>query len=665
MPFAELDACTQGTVAVPGDEDVRRPRLAVEPGHPGATRRRRRRARPPRTSSRRSASPAGHGLRVTPQATGHGPMAELVTELLVTTKRLDECVVHPEGWARVGAGVKWLRVVEAAAPYGLAPLSGSITDVGVVGYTTGGGLGPMARTYGLAIDKVRAIEVVTGDGVLRRVTPTEHPDLFFGLRGGKGMLGIVTAIEFDLVHQPTFYGGSLWFDGDDAATVIERWRHWSDDLPELGTTSIALFQLPEMPGVPPQLAGRLTLSVRYVWTGDAEEGERRFAAIREAAPVLLDDVAHKPYTAIDSVHTDPLDPTPAYEAAAVLTDFPAEAVDALLALTGPGRAVAAGAGRGAPDGRGDRSRWRARERLRLTRRGVLAAHRRHRRDPRRGGPRGRDPGGDAAVDRRAPAAELHLHPGGVRRRVRRGDDRAAAPGDPHLRPRRGHGHRRRAGLTDAAAAPVSPARVRQCPDPATSGGPAAATRQARGLSADERAAWLGLLAVVELLPGVLDSQLRRELDLTHFDYHVLTTLAEAAEQTLPMTLLAHHTNASLTRLSHSVSTDGGPQVGRALPPPPWTGASPPPGSPRRVGMPSSVRLRGTSTSCAATCSMPSHRRRSRNCGASVKRCGSGSGGRSTDTRSTTVSPWLTRRAARPRDVLAPPAAVTHHDETRQ
>ena len=144
--------------------------------------------------------------------------------------------------------MKWLRVVEAAAPYGLAPLSGSITDVGIVGYTTGGGLGPMARTYGLAIDKVRAIEVVTGDGELRRATPTQHPELFFGLRGGKGMLGIVTAIEFDLVHQPTFYGGSLWFDGEDAATVIEQWLHWSDDLPELGTTSIALFQLPRDAG---------------------------------------------------------------------------------------------------------------------------------------------------------------------------------------------------------------------------------------------------------------------------------------------------------------------------------------------------------------------------------------------------------------------------------
>lgn len=337
VPFAELSARTQGIVAVPGDEEydaLVSPWNVAVPVRPAAVLA----AETDQDVVEAVRFAARNGLRVTPQATGHGPMAELVTELLVTTKRLDEVVVHPEGWARAGAGVKWLRVVEAAAPHGLAPLSGSITDVGIVGYTTGGGLGPMARTYGLAIDKVRAIEVVTGDGVLRRVTPTDHPELFFALRGGKGMLGIVTAIEFDLVHQPMFYGGSLWFDGGDAPSVIERWRDWSDGLPELGTTSFALFQLPDMPGVPPQLADRLSLSVRYVWTGDAEEGERRFAAMRDAAPVILDDVAHKPYTAIDSVHTDPLEPTPAYEAAAVLTEFPQDAVDALLELTGTGAA---------------------------------------------------------------------------------------------------------------------------------------------------------------------------------------------------------------------------------------------------------------------------------------------------------------------------------------
>lgn len=277
-----------------------------------------------------------HGLTVTPQATGHGPIADLVGDIVVSTRGLDECEVHPEGWARVGAGVKWLAVVQAAAPYGLAPLSGSITDVGVVGYTTGGGLGPMARTYGLASDRVRAFELVTGDGVLRRVTPTVHSELYFGLRGGKGTLGIVTAVEFDLVHQPDFYGGALWFDGADAATVVQRWREWSATLPEAGTTSLALFRLPAMDGVPAPLAGRLTLSVRYVWTGDAVDGERHLAAMRAAAPMLVDDVRTKPYTEVDSVHTDPLDPLPAHEFAMLLGPLTDDGISALVDAAGPG-----------------------------------------------------------------------------------------------------------------------------------------------------------------------------------------------------------------------------------------------------------------------------------------------------------------------------------------
>ena len=208
VPYADLRARTSGAVVAAGEPEydalVTPWNLAIQ-------------VRPDAVVAAQTAQDVvqavrfarAHGLEVTPQATGHGAITAFVGELLVNTKGLDECTVHPEGWARVGAGVKWLRVVEAAAPYGLAPLSGSVTDVGVVGYTTGGGLGPMARTYGLASDRVRAIEVVTGDGELRRATPTEHPDLFFALRGGKGALGIVTAIEFDLVHQPRFYGGSL------------------------------------------------------------------------------------------------------------------------------------------------------------------------------------------------------------------------------------------------------------------------------------------------------------------------------------------------------------------------------------------------------------------------------------------------------------------------
>jgi hypothetical protein len=279
---------------------------------------------------------ARHGLTVGVQATGHGAISSLAGHVLVTTRNLDDVTVHPEGWARVGAGVKWERVVHAAAPYGLAPLTGSSSDVGVVGFLTGGGVGPMARTHGLSSDRVRAFEVVTGDGELRRVTPTEHPDLFFALRGGKAAAGIVTAVEIDLIVMSTFYGGALYVDGADAGTVVDRWRDWSADLPEEATTSLVLLQLPPLPIVPPELAGRLTVGVRFLWTGEPSEGERVLAPMRQAAPVLLDGIGVLPSVAVDAVHADPVDPMPVVERATLLREFPAEAAERLLALAGPG-----------------------------------------------------------------------------------------------------------------------------------------------------------------------------------------------------------------------------------------------------------------------------------------------------------------------------------------
>ncbi|TFV79473.1 FAD-binding oxidoreductase [Blastococcus sp. CT_GayMR19] len=277
-----------------------------------------------------------HGFTAGVQATGHGAERSLAGHLLVMTRGLDEVTVHPEGWARVGAGVKWSQLVPVAAAYGLAGVNGSTTDVGIVGYTTGGGVGPLARTYGINADRVRAFEVVTGDGVFRRVTPTEYPDLYFALRGGKGAAGIVTALEFDLIHMPTFYGGAVYFDGADAAEVIDRWRGWADDLPEQGTTSFVIFQLPPLPEIPPPLAGRMSLGIRFLWTGEPEEGARLLNQIRAVAPVILDDANLRPYTEIDHVHADPVDPMPVVDPAILLNGFPAEAAEKLLAVAGYG-----------------------------------------------------------------------------------------------------------------------------------------------------------------------------------------------------------------------------------------------------------------------------------------------------------------------------------------
>ncbi|WP_225754975.1 FAD-binding oxidoreductase [Actinotalea sp. Marseille-Q4924] len=280
---------------------------------------------------------AAYGLSVGVQCTGHGADGAARPDVLVSTRRLDELAVDPAAaTARVGAGLTWAPVVQAAAAHGLLPVTGSSTGVGVVGFLTGGGVGPFARTDGLAADRVRALEVVTGDGELRRVTPTQHPDLFRVLRGGKGAAGIVTAVELDLVRRSHFYGGALYLDGAHAAQVVHAWRRWAAGLPEEATTSVALLQLPELPTVPPPLAGRLSVSLRFAWTGTPADGERWLRPMREVATVLLDDVALKPVTALDSIHADPQDPMPGLERGLLLRELTAEAVDALLAVAGPG-----------------------------------------------------------------------------------------------------------------------------------------------------------------------------------------------------------------------------------------------------------------------------------------------------------------------------------------
>jgi hypothetical protein len=280
---------------------------------------------------------AAHGLTVAVQATGHGALPVGDDTILVHTSGLAHCSVDAlNRTARVGAGVRWQQVIDAAAPWGLAPLCGSAPGVGVVGFLTGGGVGPLVRTVGLSSDRVRAFEVVTGAGEVLRVTPDEHADLFWGLRGGKGTLGIVTEVEFELPPIPEFYGGALFFDGDDAAAVLHAWARWCVTLPETVNTSIALQQLPPLPGVPEPLAGRLTVAVRYTAVGDLAEGERLLAPMRGAVAPIMDTVGVLPYAAIGAVHCDPTDPMPVSENQALLHGLPVEAVEALLRVAGPG-----------------------------------------------------------------------------------------------------------------------------------------------------------------------------------------------------------------------------------------------------------------------------------------------------------------------------------------
>jgi FAD/FMN-containing dehydrogenase len=205
---------------------------------------------------------ARHGVAVGVRGPGRAGGAP-ARRLLVDPGDLGEVTVSDAGWARVGAGVRWRDLAGEAGRRGLTPLTGASAAERVADTVTGGGIGPLARTYGLAGDRVRAVELVTGDGAARRVTPAEEPELFWGVRGGGAALGVVTAVEVDLLAAGPRYGGQLRWAGSDAARVLDAWRAWAATLPAQAGTSFVLTR-------PRQ--GECGVAVRFAWAGDTDDG---------------------------------------------------------------------------------------------------------------------------------------------------------------------------------------------------------------------------------------------------------------------------------------------------------------------------------------------------------------------------------------------------------
>jgi FAD/FMN-containing dehydrogenase len=277
------------------------------------------------------------GLPIAVQATGHGAVAPVDRGLLVTTRRMESLTIDPSArTATVGAGVRWRVVIDAAGEHGLAPLNGSTSDVGVVGYTLGGGLPVLGRAFGFAADHVRSLRVVTPDGRLREVDAEHEPDLFWGLRGGKGNLGIVTELTVDLFPIRTVYGGGIFYPEEQLPAVVAAYRGWSAGLPDAFCTSLAVLRLPPRPEIPEQLRGRTVGHLRVCYLGPSTGGDTLVAPMREIGPAVLDTVGEMPYLAVDSIHQDPEHPLPFYERSLLLRELTDEAADALLAEVGPG-----------------------------------------------------------------------------------------------------------------------------------------------------------------------------------------------------------------------------------------------------------------------------------------------------------------------------------------
>ena len=273
-----------------------------------------------------------HGHPVSALATGHGYGSDTPPGLLILTSGLDRLSVDPEARvATVGAGVLARDLLTAAAEHGLAAPLGSAGTVSVVGYLSGGGIGPVVRTFGLSADSVIAATVVTGDGQVRSVSADDEADLFRAIRGGGDHAGIVTEVQVALHDVTSFYGGAIVFDAADAADVVPAWTRFADELPEEVTTSLGFLAVPDLPAVPPPLRGRRIIAVRLVSLLDDPASEELFAPIRALAPAILDDVLRRPYAELPQVHNDPVEGSPGLIDGIALTGLPPAGVDAFLA----------------------------------------------------------------------------------------------------------------------------------------------------------------------------------------------------------------------------------------------------------------------------------------------------------------------------------------------
>lgn len=276
-----------------------------------------------------------NGMPVRMLATGHGSHALITDGVLINTSRLTELSIT-DGVATIGAGLRWGAVVAAGAELGLAPITGSSANVGVVGYILGGGLGPLARSHGFSSDYLLGATVVLASGEVVHASATENADLFWALRGGKGGFGVVTSVEVQLVPLPSLYAGSWVFPEGDIEPVLRGWIDWTATAEPDVTTSIAIIHFPPVEQVPEIFRGKTLAMLRFAYPGDAARGEQLAAPLRALGTPMMDGVRPLPLADVAQIHNDPTDPSPAYSSGALLNGLDQEFATALLRAAGPG-----------------------------------------------------------------------------------------------------------------------------------------------------------------------------------------------------------------------------------------------------------------------------------------------------------------------------------------
>jgi FAD/FMN-containing dehydrogenase len=207
---------------------------------------------------------------------------------------------------RAQAGILLGELDRETQAFGLAVPAGIVTHTGIAGLTLGGGTGWIQRKYGLTIDNLRSVDLVTADGEFVRASDKENPDLFWGVRGGGGNFGIVTEFEFRLNPLgPQVMAGPVFWPMEEAPTVLRFYRDWIAGCPDELMTIVVERKAPALPTMPPELVGKPVLAVAACYAGPVEDGEKLMRPLKSFRSPALDLCMPKPFV----VHQKTFDPS--------------------------------------------------------------------------------------------------------------------------------------------------------------------------------------------------------------------------------------------------------------------------------------------------------------------------------------------------------------------
>jgi FAD/FMN-containing dehydrogenase len=245
-----------------------------------------------------------NGLTVAVRGGGHnaGGLGVWDDALVIDLSAMRGVTVDPQArTVRAEGGCVWGDVDHATHAFGLATPSGILSSTGVGGLSLGGGIGYLARRFGLTVDNLLAADVVLADGSFVTATPDSHPDLFWALRGGGGNFGVVTSFLFRCHDVGDVVAGPILYDIADTSDVLRWYREIQPSLPEELSGWFALLTIPPAPPFPEELWLRKACAVVWCYTGPPERADETLAPVRGFGTPLLDGTQQVPFPALQSV----------------------------------------------------------------------------------------------------------------------------------------------------------------------------------------------------------------------------------------------------------------------------------------------------------------------------------------------------------------------------